>query len=579
MQKLILSPETKNYADLCASYNAFAMPYFQRLYSWKLAQINDFFSAIIEHEGGYFVGSLVCVKESKTDSESPNLLLIDGQQRITTLNLLLIALRDALSKKRSPKAKHLIERINQHLTYYDYGADDELKVRLCPYKKILQDVYHDLFQGRLKPLKNYSKSQAAYLKSYEILTQLLKENCDGSIGGLEKIYAKIRNLTFIPIICESEAAIQELYSGLNSTGLGLSVFDLVKNEVLLGEKVKEGSVENMEETWSEIEDIISSVSPERLPKFVRHHWISINGYKTEQQIYPEIRDRIKKQDLDPKKYTEELKIAAEVYVELLGKKGTASIPPALSAIFKTETDLAMKFLSFSHLNNTQVLEVLLSLSLFYKANGTKHLKPRVLTQILDTLWTFCLRVQYLPLSPSKYERVFASIAQDLQERGQKEDIYSLFHPRKKALAKLIKSTDTTFVEFFSEGVNYNSNKNLIAHILENTYTTISGENLKFTDRTLEHILPQEPAEWGYKKKDIKPYVHSIGNITLLNQKENSLLKNKPFEEKVEKVFSKSVFVENQQIEENYSMFPTNPEEAIRLRSIDIAKSVAAKFKI
>jgi len=89
--------------------------------------------------------------------------------------------------------------------------------------------------------------------------------------------------------------------------------------------------------------------------------------------------------------------------------------------------------------------------------------------------------------------------------------------------------------------------------------------------TIEHILPLEPANWHLKRKDIEDYVNSVGNLTLLYVDDNRSLGNASMKEKVQRVYSKSKHIFNQQLSEKAKDFESDPRLAIEKRSLELAK--------
>jgi uncharacterized protein with ParB-like and HNH nuclease domain len=94
---------------LCKQYERFQIPNFQRSYSWKNTQFQDLFSAITENPEGYFIGNVVALKPSvRSDNR---LVIIDGQQRLTSISLFLIAARDIVNSfKQNDQTKRIAKK-------------------------------------------------------------------------------------------------------------------------------------------------------------------------------------------------------------------------------------------------------------------------------------------------------------------------------------------------------------------------------------------------------------------------------------------------------------------------------------
>src|SRR3990167_2722843 len=124
MSSKIQQTQKKSYKEILTSTISFHIPTFQRAYNWKPKQIDQLWESVIENERQYYIGNIVVVQHSTEDIQS-GYLVIDGQQRLTTLSLFLIAIRNYIAKdgtknKKSQKLqnhKDMIEELRSSLIF------------------------------------------------------------------------------------------------------------------------------------------------------------------------------------------------------------------------------------------------------------------------------------------------------------------------------------------------------------------------------------------------------------------------------------------------------------------------------
>lgn len=573
MSKYITEPKTSSYAELCDMYKAFRLPSFQRFYAWKNKQIEDFFSAIVENEQGYFFGMIVCIVP--TGSEQKDLVIIDGQQRMTTINIALVVLRDifqSLVEKRKDLESD-IRKINHHLKYYNVDQD-EYVIRFLPYKSNLKAIFDALIEKASfftgPEYRKYDDAQKNYIRNYKITQALLNDYAQGDIEKLKLFYTKIKDLQFVPIICGSEADVQVIYEGLNSTGLALNVSDLVKNKVM--NLADEDHKEEVEDSWEEIEKIFQAVNINLLPKFLRHQWIAKHGYILSKDLYSAIVKELGSEDNMPTSYSRELLSDAQIYTTLLKGHDESK---KLGIILKGQSEIQKKFLSFKYLGNLQVYELLLALIKRYETNHVKF-KPKALSNILDKLWNFCFRSHFVSINPSKYEKIFADFCLDIS-KANPDQIANKGNQVFKKLAKLVDSK-TQFTDNFAEQLNYSDSK-LVVMVFERLFA-VENKKIQLSEQSIEHIVPQDPKEWGLNKKQVRGYVNKIGNLTLLHPIDNNNAKNKSMDYKCKKVYSCSDFKYNRELAIKWkTSFEKDPGSAVYDRSSEIAKAANLIFKV
>lgn len=282
-----VSTEDKLFTQLCKQYTHFSIPNFQRPYAWKNNEIQEFWDSLTSNTKEYFLGNLVTVTP---DSDESPLIIVDGQQRLTTIFLVLSALRDIykeLETKLAPKGitddleevKDAVTKINNWLFYND--AYDQKHIRLTLGKESYQEVFNAILSGKAKTVnaKTLNKQQLRYLTNYQSFIKIIEEYVASSeLARLAELKEKILALQFVTIVLESEVEIYNIFEGFNNTGIGLSPTDLIKNSIL---KCTYSDAEIQKQTefvWREMEIQFEETEPTRFTRFLRYDWMIKNGY-------------------------------------------------------------------------------------------------------------------------------------------------------------------------------------------------------------------------------------------------------------------------------------------------------------
>ena len=582
----IMKTDDLEFASLTSQYNKFLIPPFQRSYTWMPKHLGTLWQDMLENEKGYFIGSTVVLEpDSKRDNR---VTVIDGQQRMFTISLFILALeekwREIKDDLHDPKQKEKpLEEASrlwkEHLVYDEAPASSLEKnyvLRVYPDKKNLRKVYSDLVFKRIninkktiKDLKKkYDANQMRFIRNYKRIQNMVSNYVKGSsynekAENLTEITEKVLSLLFIVIMCDTESDAYKIFEGLNATGIDLTVSDLVKNAVLRG--ADEEDRRDIQEIWEEMESIFEEVDKlGAFPRYLRHQWISESGYITKSKLY----DKIKEQKIEGKKssaikkYANNLLKDAKIYAGMRFEK------------YEKELDLKKESVElikrFRYLNLKQAYEVLLAY--YKKFEENEDYSEKQLRRHLEDLWIFCFRATIVNLNPSDYERVFAKQCEDIANYPGKK-FNRIDQEFKSKLREVLKGTEDQFIENISTEFQYKtSNIRLITYLLKQIFCK-ENPSLEVRKPTIEHILPKDPKKWGFKKADVDGFVNKIGNLTLLFDKDNKKVGNAPMEVKVEKVFSKSKLSRHKKIAELKGEFEEDPESIIEKRGLKMAKEI------
>lgn len=235
--------ETKLVSYMQGSDKRFIIPVYQRNYDWKTENCKQLYDDLIKvvrrGRKSHFFGSIVSVHN---DGEFNEYLVIDGQQRLTTISLLLLAMYNLMKNGVLTPAKgNLAEKI--YKTYLiDEWQDDDTRIKLKPVKND-RDAFSRLFDDQSQHIPN-SNLTINYEYFY---SRIQKEEV-----SLDELYEAVTKLEIINITLNQDDNPQLIFESLNSTGVALSEGDKIRNFILM-ELPSKQQAEFYEKYWNKIE--------------------------------------------------------------------------------------------------------------------------------------------------------------------------------------------------------------------------------------------------------------------------------------------------------------------------------------
>ena len=246
----------------------YKIPKYQREYTWGQKDWELLFNDIVENDYGYFLGSIICVDKSKSAMNDVELEVIDGQQRITSLSLLLVALYDKLSKYKSKFDDDQFTDLNNIKRELVIKRDNEMYARLTPQvqgnnrsdyfsllceKGLLVNKEKKSFAGLRKMYKGfYHFSNMIDKHIEEILEEVPEEELENEkIKALFDLTRKFNSAILVSIEVETNKDAYMLFESLNNRGIPLSAIDLIKN-LLISISDQDGKAEECHAKWEKI---------------------------------------------------------------------------------------------------------------------------------------------------------------------------------------------------------------------------------------------------------------------------------------------------------------------------------------
>ncbi|HEY9135323.1 MAG TPA: DUF262 domain-containing HNH endonuclease family protein [Pseudomonadales bacterium] len=506
----------------------YSVPRFQRPYSWDQENIREFWDDVVrDNLGDYFIGSMVVYKKG-----DQRFGIVDGQQRLTTITILLCVLRDtleAVGEQNLALGLHaLIERnnIDNEPEYvlatessYPYFQDNiqkygepELEAELHFEEKSLQSA-HELFRKFVKDLVNSIESDPTVPAAD--IRQTIK-------GKLAEVRDSLLALSVILVKLDDEDDAYLIFETLNTRGKDLALSDLVKNHITKHLKTKSASIDHTKEKWRSIlETIEGSPAEISTDNFIHHCWLSRYEYLPAKKLFKVLKKRIKKKDA--KEFLESLVADAKHYRSIhdisYGKwtKQESQVEASLSALMLFRVK--------------QQIPCVLSLLRAYR-NGLikKRLFERALLYI--ERFHFLFTAITSQRSSGGISSMYASLGRRIFEAGSSSDISDIVSELRIKLRERIPSEEE-FRALLPELIFTNQvskQRLLVRYVLlgiskyEKQSYPVDVQHL-----TIEHLAPQSNLSNGWEEAEIG----QLGNLILVSEDTNQRLMNKAFLEKKE----------------------------------------------
>lgn len=517
------------------SLGYFKIPRFQRPYSWEDEEVSDFWSDIVKDEtDNYFIGSMVVYLTGNAEFG-----VVDGQQRLTTITILLSAIRSAfikLGEMDLAQGLHsLIERTNidnrkefilKSETSFPYLQSKiqsfeacELPLEVGSEEKLLESAYALINSFILKHIP--------YLNLCE-KTQDTDQH-ESAVGKLIALRKKILSLKLVFIQLDNENDAQLIFETLNARGRDLKTSDLVKNLLLKILRTDKTSFDHAKQSWITLVNTFNEIQDQDiLDSFLLHYWISEHEYCTAKKLFNSIDHYISGDEKRARKLLSNLVKNSAIYCKM--------IQPLSSTWKNEEADVRDSLANLNTYNVKQQYSITLALLRCYDENKITLRQLKINLNKIDHFYYIFSGVTSSKLSGSVVKN-YSKLAVELTKPNVSQDkIQSIL----KKLSDLSKEHFPTYDEFKMKFSNliYLSDKVRNKKIIKLSLYKSMGNNacgldLNYDALTLEHIIPQAQIK---SKNASKNTVGSIGNILLLNQTVNSeTLKDLPPNKKLKEL--------------------------------------------
>ena len=497
----------------------FIIPIYQRPYSWTRKQCSQLLqdtlnvgrSALVK---GHFVGSVVYIQSDRVifAALTNALLVIDGQQRLTTLSLLLAALAEQLDSRGASLCEGSMNATrlrNRYLVNHDEDGDAHFKLLLTQLDR--PTLMRLIDRGEMP--KDVS------LRVKDNYRFFADEMAKMTVTDLEAVWQGVEKLLVVEVSLErGQDNPQLIFESLNSTGLELSQADLIRNYVLMGLEPKlQEKLYN--ERWFPMEEAFGQEEyAERFDRFMRDYLtVKVGSIPNIREVYAEFkRYATDKGEAAVSTLVADLQRFAGFYSRIaLGTEQAKDLAEALADIRTLKVEVAYPFL----------------LEAMDDQDAGRLSKPDLLA-VFRMVETYVFRRAVCGVATNTLNRTFASLARAIDKADY---VRSLGVPLATKEGNTRFPNDSEFrQELAAKNVYDFSRRDYLLTKLENFD---HKENLSLADYTIEHVMPQNPdlspewqAELGPDWKGVQErYLHRLGNLTLTRY--NSEYSDRPFAKK------------------------------------------------
>ncbi|AEN89206.1 hypothetical protein BMWSH_2324 [Priestia megaterium WSH-002] len=466
----------------------YLVPMFQRTYSWTLNEWKQLWQDIMDIEQfdeskGHFIGSIVSMPLPSAPHEVQRYLLIDGQQRLTTLVIILTAIRD-LAKENSET--RVADEIHETLLVNKY-EDGDSHFKLLPTQTDREGYKNLMFNID-------DGSNSLILKAYKYFKgEINKMNIE--LRHLKTIISN--RLSVVSIVLASDDNPYLVFESLNAKGRPLTQSDLIRNFFFM--RINQEQHEFIySQYWQPMQDGLGEV----LTEFIRHFLMKGGKVVRKNDVYVILRESAETEDT--LNYIKELYTYSTFYRKLINPH------------YEVDAALRAKLTRLNRIEATTSYPLLLKLYNLYN-QGTIDISD--LKEVLDILENYLIRRFVCDIPTNELNKIFLSICQKiegykgievvkevksvLQNKGYPKDEefkYNLIHTR-----------------LYGSGDRSRKTK-LILETIEESYN--HKEKVNYKNLSVEHIMPQTlneswKQELGTAYEEIhEQHLHTLGNLTL-----------------------------------------------------------------
>lgn len=503
----------------------FIVPIFQRNYSWQKSQYEQLWFDILraskfKEKQNHFIGSIVYIDMGTPAGRPQQLLLIDGQQRLTTISILLCAIKDYVQKfNLETKLINLAKIKNQFLYNSDEIDEDRYKLLLNVQDK---ETYIKLIDNTIftvnKPATNIIK---CYEFFYERIEDFIKQH-----GQIDEIYAGIFKLSLVSISLDKDSDNpQMIFESMNSTGKDLSQTDLLRNYLLM-DLTPEKQTRLYKTYWKPMEELfgedIYKNDVNKFDYFIRDFLTlkSDTGYICKiNNVY----ENFKRYYLDNN---------CEKFAVLKDLFTYAKYYACIDLLQENDDELKLHWQEFKKLDSHVVYPFLLKL---YDDYSRQILIKEDFKKILQVVISYLWRRAICEIPTNSLSKTFAILYQAVDKEDYVNSIIKAFVF--KSSYKRFPSDYEVREKLQIKDIYHFRLRKYLLEALENYYHK-EPIDLNTANYTIEHIMPQNiehNLSWqqmlGEDWQEVHSlYLHTLGNLTITGY--NAEMSNKSFVEKV-----------------------------------------------
>lgn len=538
----------KNLEEILRKYSDLEVPFFQRDYTWGKLEVQKLLDDIYKNKNEkYYLGTII-LKEALNNIK----IIIDGQQRLTTIWLILKAICQLLTDKLnegtelSSSEKQILEKINDYIKFFSFYSSNYNN------GKTLNNIIKDNKSFNEEEKNNYSNN-FDFIKNY-----LSKDS-----ANLITIYNNLFKVIFTLLSLDDSYDEHMLYSQINSTGKKLTAYDLVKNS-LFSKLYNQLDSPNKEKEFDKLLNIFNNLfnntsEDEILKRFLSYKLAKFFPNKSN-EIYDEFNNLINSeyqnnvQELydqlcryvfidnfltkNYSKYNFKFNPSIEFLKEYYGSLSPLITDIFLSTLDEKDIDFINNNVNISNEKINLISRSLLLIEIyvirrFFNGLSAKNTNRFIASQLLP--W---IRNNLNDDNSNYADLIFTYIYINANN-------FTLFSGGELPSYRI--PTDEEFKDNILKAEIYKMNSQFCRNFLIRYSKIMNNEQKDFSKYTIEHVMPQDLSVWKQAGINIneelhREYLHTIGNLTLTPN--NSLYSNFLFSDKQKLMRESEAFVIN-----------------------------------
>lgn len=514
----------------------YTIPVYQRNYTWEKEHCDQLYDDIlnsVKQDKNHFIGSIVYSTTKKEDIKICP--IIDGQQRLTTVMLLLKAIHESIEDKESLTYK----KIEKHL-YNELVIEERYKLKL----KNTENDNNEL-EKVLMGVKNNLNENSKLVSNYKHFLSRVQKSVEEDNFTYEDLLSGIDRLEIVEIVLDEKDSPQKIFESINSTGVRLTTADLIRNFLLMGILDAGKQAEVYKKYWVGLEDLISKDNVEKF--FLDYLILKDSRYIEEKKVYNNFKDYYLRQNPNREEdlefiFEDILKYAS--YYKLIVNNDSNEFSGRANDHCKMFNLLQHKTINPFLLRVCEDFKDIKSLhdnSIFSNDEKYKLEQKQIeFEKILEFLGNYALRRNVSEIASSSLRGFYAFLYNRIFGKN-KENLNNYYKSIESYLCTITTNdkipSDTLFKEKLLRSNLYRK-PSILRYFFDLIENQGAETHVMLDDLTIEHILPQTLSnEWrielGENYQEIYDrYLHTLGNLSITGY--NSDYSNLLFKEKKEK---------------------------------------------
>ena len=559
----------------CFKECLYEVPNFQRPYSWENDQLLDFWNDVVLGEGELFFGSTVTWESEKRELFNNTYSIIDGQQRLTTITIVLSVIRDFFYQftDNDSAVKQAYNTQSYIITEDDNGTE-------YPVLKRPEDMFYSAIQNRnaipsTEKWNSSAKRIGIARKFFEDkITTLLNTlaSDEDKIQYLKDLRGNILKTRLIQVELDSEEDGFLVFETLNTRGSDLRLADLIKNLLIRGGAQNDADRDTISKRWESLlekalESNLLGNSFDTIDRFIWQSWNSRRQAVKMPEIFKELSQMVNNSPDKHISYIEELEVDSKIYSYLHKEDITPQTKNSVRNAF-TVPEFVDSVRALAVFDISVANSALLAIARKYNEES-KLVTQADLIEVGRLIENFHFQFSAMTNggstggTRSRYNNFAVSLTAANTKKEISNAIKDLQERLKNSLPDRSRVKEEFKKLFYSPELNIRQHqkkrarKAFIAYVLSSFAKSCNAipSGIQPISWSIEHILPQECGD----DKTANP-VYSIGNLTLISEKLNSQLSSYEFKRKSPELHRKSAYFDDCLLEwENKNVTNVTPE--------------------